>query len=91
LAQWLNQCAAQYLCTGIANGLPLDPVARFHLGNGATVARLNLAADTSVNGIRQSFGVMVNYLYDLKRLDKNRKQLNDGRIASLAAVSDLVF
>jgi malonyl-CoA decarboxylase len=91
VAQWLTQCAAQYLCKGLANGLPLDPVARFHLGNGATVARLNVAADASANGTRQSFGLMVNYLYDLKRLDKNRKQLNTGKIASLGAVSVLTF
>jgi malonyl-CoA decarboxylase len=89
--QWLSQCAAQYLSKGIANGLPIDPVARFHLGNGATIARLNLAADTSSNGLRQSYGLMVNYLYDLKRLDKNRKQLSVGKITSLSAVSSLAF
>jgi malonyl-CoA decarboxylase len=91
VAQWLSQCAAQYLCKGLAKGLPLDPVARFHLGNGATIARLNVGADTSNNGTRQSFGMMVNYLYDLKRLDQNRKQLNLGKIASLSAVSALTF
>ncbi len=91
VAQWLTQCAAQYLCHGLHNGLPLDPVARFHLGNGATVARLNRAADTSANGARQSYGMMVNYLYDLKRLDKNRKQLSAGVIASLNAVSSVAF
>ncbi len=91
VTQWVTQCAAQYLCKGLANGLPLDPVARFHLGNGATVARLNVGADSSPNGARQSFGLMVNYLYDLKRLDKNRKQLSTGSIASLSAVSAFTF
>lgn len=91
VAHWLSQCGAQYLCQGLSKGLPLDPVARFHLGNGATVARLNTAADASVNGAQQSFGMMVNYLYDLKKLDKNRKQLALGKIASLGAVSALTF
>jgi malonyl-CoA decarboxylase len=89
--QWLSQWAAQYLCKTMANNLPLDPVARFHLGNGATVARLNVGADLSANGSRQSFGLMVNYLYDLKRLDKNRVQLGLGKIATLSAVSALTF
>jgi malonyl-CoA decarboxylase len=89
--QWLSQCAAQYICKGLANGLPIDPVARFHLGNGATVARFNIGADTSTNGLRQSYGVMVNYLYDLKRLDKHRKMLTDGKIASLSAANSLAF
>jgi malonyl-CoA decarboxylase len=62
VAQWLAQCAAQYLCKSVVNGLPLDPVARFHLGNGAMVARINLGADTWANGMRQSYGLMVNYL-----------------------------
>jgi malonyl-CoA decarboxylase len=91
LVQWLSQCAAQYLCKGMFNGLPIDPVARFHLGNGAIVARINSGADTSSNGLRQSYGMMVNYLYDLKRLDKNRKQLTTGTITSLSAASSLAF
>jgi malonyl-CoA decarboxylase len=91
LNEWLTQCAAQYLCHSTVGGLPMDPVARFHLGNGALVARLNAGADTSANGVRQSFGMMVNYLYDLKRLDKNRQQLANGKIASLSAVSGLVL
>jgi malonyl-CoA decarboxylase len=91
LAQWLSQCAAQYLCKGMFNGLPIDPVARFHLGNGAIVARINNGADMSSNGLRQSYGMMVNYLYDLKRLDKNRKQLTTGTITSLSAASSLAF
>ena len=41
-----------------------DPVARFHLGNGASVHKLNHMGDTSVNGIKQSAGMMINYLYD---------------------------
>jgi malonyl-CoA decarboxylase len=54
-------------------------VARFHLGNGARVERLNWYGDPSPKGLKQSYGLMVNYLYDLKRLDKHRAQLGAGR------------
>src|SRR5690606_431124 len=54
--------AAHYLQT-TKNNQPIDPVARFHLGNGARIERLNWAADTSVKGLGQSCGMMVNYLY----------------------------
>ncbi|WP_312839978.1 malonyl-CoA decarboxylase [Delftia tsuruhatensis] len=73
-------CAAHYLGRETAKGRPLDPVARFHLGNGARVERLNWAADLSAKGLKQSLGLMVNYLYDLKRLDKHRGLLAQGRI-----------
>lgn len=50
-------------------GRPLDPVARFHLGNGAELHRLNLDGDRSAKGLGQSLGVMVNYVYDLDRVE----------------------
>jgi len=50
-----------------------DPVARFHLGNGARLEQVNWRADTSKNGLRQSGSVMVNYLYDLARLEENHE------------------
>jgi len=53
------------------NGLPLDPVARFHLGNGAQVFDIHADADTSPNGRGQSCGAMVNYLYDLSKTEAN--------------------
>ena len=52
---------------------PLDPVARFHLGNGARLERVNWLGDPSVNGLRQSCGVMVNYLYKLDELERNHE------------------
>lgn len=73
-------CAAHYLGKESHNGRPLDPVARFHLGNGARVERLNWAGDPSVKGAKQSFGLMVNYLYDLKKIDKHRDLLAQGRM-----------
>ena len=78
--------AAHYLARGLTPKVegtasrPLDAVARFHLSNGARVERINWAADLSPKGISQSFGLMVNYLYDLKSLDKNRTQLAKRRI-----------
>ena len=76
----LLRCAAHYLGREMQDGKPLDPVARFHLGNGARVERLNWAGDPSAKGLKQSYGLMVNYLYDLKRLDKHRAQLAQGKI-----------
>lgn len=70
--------AAHYLMT-MKNNQPIDPVARFHLGNGARIERLNWAADTSAKGLSQSCGMMVNYLYELEDLDANLEQLNQGK------------
>ena len=52
-------------------GRAIDPVAHFHLSNGASVHRLNWAADTSTKGKAQSFGLMVNYEYNLKEIQIN--------------------
>jgi malonyl-CoA decarboxylase len=76
----LMRCAAEYLGRQFHEGRPLDAVARFHLGNGARVERLNWAADLSAKGLKQSYGLMVNYLYDLKRIDKNHRLLAQGKI-----------
>ncbi len=80
VAQILQGCAAHYLGREMRDGEPVDPVARFHLGNGARIERLNWAGDPSVKGLKQSYGLMVNYLYDLKRLDKHRNMLAQGKI-----------
>ena len=85
------QCAAHYLGRAMQGDKPLDPVARFHLGNGARVERLNWAGDPSAKGIKQSYGVMVNYLYDLKRLDRHRLLLAQGKIAISKDIDDLLF
>ncbi len=52
---------------------PLDPVARFHLGNGARLERVNWLGDPSPNGMHQSAGIMVNYLYKLDELERNHE------------------
>ena len=54
-------------------GVPIDPVARFHLGNGARLEQLDWLADTSPKGLEQSHGLMVNYLYDLADIEKNHE------------------
>ncbi len=52
---------------------PNDPVARFHLGNGAMLDRINLAGNLSQKGLSESFGLMVNYRYDLPNIEKNHE------------------
>ena len=87
--QLLLNAAAEYLGRATADGKPVDPVARFHLGNGSRVERLNWGGDPSPKGLRQSYGLMVNYLYDLKRLDKHRTLLAQGKVAVSSSIDDL--
>jgi malonyl-CoA decarboxylase len=77
---------AAYLQTMKA-GAPLDPVARFHLGNGARIERINWAADRSSKGLGQSAALMVNYLYELDELDDNLARLNQGKPAVSRLIS----
>ena len=68
----LTRLAAEYICIARnKRGRAMDPVAHFHLSNGASVYRLNWAADTSLKGMAQSFGLMVNYEYKLKEIQNN--------------------
>jgi malonyl-CoA decarboxylase len=70
----LRAIAARYLLSAKrGNGTPLDPVARFHLKNGASVHDLHAGADLSARGLDQSGGAMVNYLYDLDRVTENHE------------------
>jgi malonyl-CoA decarboxylase len=55
------------------DGMPNDPVSRFHIGNGASLERINLNADISEKGMAQSYGVMANYLYDLDVVEENHE------------------
>ena len=91
VGRFLLQCAAHYLSRELVNGKAIDPVARFHLGNGARIERLNWGADPSIKGVKQSCGMMVNYLYDLKRLDKHRAQLAQGKIPVSREFESLKF
>jgi malonyl-CoA decarboxylase len=83
----LLKLAARYLVHANRDGKPVDAVARFHLGNGARVERLNWLADTSAKGLGQSWGIMVNYLYDPDRIETNLEAFaSEGRIDASAAV-----
>jgi malonyl-CoA decarboxylase len=66
--------ARYFLEARTSRGRIVDPVARFHLGNGARLDRLNLLADRSAKGWRESFGAMVNYLYDLDAIEENHER-----------------
>src|SRR6185437_8159821 len=69
----LRAAAWYFLHARNRRGLPADAVARFHLGNGARLERLNWLADLSERAIAQSHGLMVNYLYDLGDIEKNHE------------------
>ena len=56
------------------SGKPVDPVARFHLGNGARLERLNFLGDLSPRGMKQAHGLMVNYLYKLDDIETNHER-----------------
>jgi malonyl-CoA decarboxylase len=69
---------------------PLDPVARFHLGNGASLERLNFLGDTSESGMGRSVGLMVNYVYWLAQLEENHENYSrDRTIAASPAVEKM--
>jgi malonyl-CoA decarboxylase len=69
----LRAAAWYYLRARTPRGTPVDPVARFHLGNGARLEQLDFLADTSDKALRQSHGLMVNYLYDLDDIEQNHE------------------
>ncbi|MFZ1989336.1 MAG: malonyl-CoA decarboxylase [Alphaproteobacteria bacterium] len=69
---------------------PYDSVARFHLGNGAELANIHWMADVSPKGLKQSYGLMVNYLYDLRHIERNQTALEvRGEVAASGAVQKL--
>jgi malonyl-CoA decarboxylase len=69
----IRRLCAHYLLHAKDGDEPFDPVARFHLTNGARLERLNWMGDTSPSGIRRSLGLMVNYVYRLNELEKNHE------------------
>jgi malonyl-CoA decarboxylase len=81
LAPPLKRLAVRYLLERRDDGAPLDPVARFHLKNGARLERVNWLGDASEKGLRQAAGIMVNYRYDLADIEANHEAfMNDGRV-----------
>jgi malonyl-CoA decarboxylase len=90
LREPLEGLAAWYLTREWEGGHALDPVARFHLGNGARLERINWGADSSAKGIKQSFGLMVNYVYDLDDVERNHEEyVNRRRVVASSAVEKL--
>ncbi len=85
----LSRLAAHYLTTADAKGRALDRVAHFHLGNGAIVEQLNWLADTSANGLKQSYAMMVNYRYKLSDVDANHEAYSNGKIVASREVRQL--
>jgi malonyl-CoA decarboxylase len=80
--------AAYFLRAKNERGRPLDPVARFHLGNGARLDRINFLGDTSGKGLSQAHGLMVNYLYDLAAIERNHETYaNLGTVVAAPAVT----
>lgn len=69
----LALAAHYFLLAKRRDGKPYDTVARFHLGNGARLERINFLADVSDKGMAQAHGLMVNYRYDLKEIEKNHE------------------
>ena len=67
-----------------ADGMPNDPVARFHVGNGASLERINLHADPSEKGQLQSYGIMANYLYDLDVVEENHELFFKNKIVPIS-------
>ena len=86
----LSRICAHYLLHAKRGSHPLDPVARFHLRNGARLQRINWMSDPSPAGIRQSAGLMVNYVYDEETVVANHEAyVNEGRIAHSREIAAL--
>ena len=87
----LIKLCAHYLLKVKTGELPRDPVARFHLGNGARLHRLHGGADLSAKGREQSAGIMVNYLYDLPKIEENHEAyFDEGKISASRTVNRMV-
>ncbi|MBI2317499.1 MAG: malonyl-CoA decarboxylase [Betaproteobacteria bacterium] len=90
LAKPLTYLGAWYLLWAKRAREPLDPVARFHLGNGASIERINWLADTSASGMARSGGMMVNYLYRLEDVERNHEAyVNHGEVVASARLCAL--
>ena len=87
----IRLCARYLLYERTSSGRALDPVAHFHLSNGARVERLNWLGDTSPKGLQQSAGIMVNYLYRLPEIEANHEAYRgEGRVAAASAIRNLL-
>jgi len=86
----LTRLCAAFLTTPTERRGPADPVARFHLGNGARLERVNWVGNLAPRGIEESYGIMVNYLYDPEQIEANHEAFVRGAIVRSAAVDELL-
>ena len=88
----LTNAVAHYLLLAKdPSGKPTDPVAKFHLGNGARLERVNWMGDPSAKGLTEAAGFMVNYHYDLSRIERNHEAFaNKGEVVASPAVRRLL-
>jgi malonyl-CoA decarboxylase len=87
----LRLAAYYFLVAKAGDGRPLDPVARFHLGNGARLERINWMGDPSPKGLDEAHGLMVNYRYEIKDIERNHEAYaNDGTVAASRQVHALL-
>lgn len=87
----MRAAAFYYLRAKNPRGMPVDAVARFHLGNGARLERIDWLGDTSERAVAQAYGLMVNYQYDLDDIEKNHEAYAEGRtVVASAAVQRLL-
>ena len=87
----LLRLGAEYLTAANGGRGPSDPVARFHLGNGARLERINWLGNVSPRGMKESYGLMVNYLYDLNAIEANHEAfVHNGVVARSVQVEALL-
>jgi len=87
----LMRACANYLVRVKRKDKPLNPVARFHFGNGAKLYRINWMGNNSVHGIEDSLGMMVNYLYDLKNIELNHEAyVTNGELSVSKSIRNLL-
>jgi malonyl-CoA decarboxylase len=92
LQEPLTRLCATYLLRGAdGNEAAPDPVARFHLNNGARMERIDWLADTSKKGLRESLGLMVNYLYEPRAIEANHEKFVSGEIVASRRVRSLML
>jgi malonyl-CoA decarboxylase len=91
LREPMERLCARYLVQEKSGTQPLDPVAHFHVHNGARVSRVFWLADTSERGMRQSYGLMASYRYELSEVDENHERfMHDGHVAAARSVQKLL-
>ncbi|NKB98981.1 MAG: decarboxylase [Pseudomonadales bacterium] len=89
-ANTIVQLCAEYLVNQKRGVAPLDPVARFHLRNGARLERINWGGDSSAKGLKESLGILVNYVYDLSAVTKNHETyVYDSGVVTSSSIKQL--